>query len=52
MNAPVNSWLMLVSIGGHAFISTALITSAFIYYLGGIRWMHLRTAAPQTIVAA
>ena len=52
MSAPVNSWLMLVSIGGHAFISTALITSAFIYYLGGIRWMHLRTAAPQTIVAA
>jgi hypothetical protein len=52
MSAPANSWLMLVSIGGHAFISTALITSAFIYYLGGIRWMHLRTAAPQTITAA
>ncbi len=52
MSAPVNSWLMLVSIGGHAFISTALITSTFIYYLHGMRWMQIRTVATQTITAA
>jgi hypothetical protein len=52
VNAPANSWLMLVSITGHAFISTALITSAFIYYLGGMRWMQIRTTIPETITAA
>jgi hypothetical protein len=52
MNAPANSWLMLVSISGHAFISTALITSMFIYYLAGLRWMHIRTGPPETITAA
>ena len=52
MNAPSDSWLMLVSIGGHAFISTALITSAFIYYLSGMRLMRIRTSPTDTIVAA
>ena len=49
---PSNSWLMLISIGGHAFVSTGLITSAFVYYLGGMRWMRIRTTVTDTIVAA
>lgn len=36
---PENSWLMLVGIAGHAFIYTALIASAFVYYRGGIHYM-------------
>ena len=52
VSAPANSWLMLISIGGHAFISTGLITSAFAYYLGGIRWMRIRTSVTDTIIAA
>ncbi len=52
MNAPADSWLMLISIGGHAFISTGLITSTFIYYLAGMRWMQIRAGSTQTITAA
>jgi hypothetical protein len=52
IEAPANSWLMLVSIFGHAFISTALITSTFVYYLAGMRWMQIRSAVTQTITAA
>ncbi len=34
------SWLTLVGILGHAFISTALISSMFFYYRAGIQWME------------
>ncbi len=34
-----NSWMALVGIFGHAFVSTGLLSASFIYYLGGIRWM-------------
>ena len=37
---PETSWLLLVGILGHAFIVTGLITSSFIYYRGGVRWMN------------
>lgn len=38
--ASENSWMMLVGIVGHAFISTALLAASFIYYQGGMRWMQ------------
>jgi hypothetical protein len=34
------SWLMTVSIFGHAFIVTALLAASFIYYREGLRWMQ------------
>ncbi|MHC1739918.1 MAG: hypothetical protein AB9897_02270 [Anaerolineaceae bacterium] len=34
------SWLTIVSIFGHAFIVTALLTASFIYYREGLRWMQ------------
>jgi hypothetical protein len=37
---PENSWMALVGIIGHAFISTGLLASSFIYYRGGMRWMQ------------
>jgi len=38
--APPDSWMTLIGIGGHAFITTALVAASFIYYQGGMRWMH------------
>jgi hypothetical protein len=35
-----SSWLTLISIFGHAFIVTALLTASFIYYREGLRWMQ------------
>ncbi|HJW89683.1 MAG TPA: hypothetical protein VJ436_03475 [Anaerolineales bacterium] len=33
-----NSWLILVGIAGHAFITTGLLASSFIYYRDADRW--------------
>jgi hypothetical protein len=49
MTAPQGSWLILVSILGHAFISTALFSSSFVYYQGGLRWMKARTEPAQPV---
>lgn len=38
--APDSSWMSLVGIFGHAFISTGLIASSFVYYRKGIAWME------------
>jgi hypothetical protein len=38
--APTDSWMTLIGIGGHAFISTGLLAGSFIYYQGGMRWMQ------------
>jgi hypothetical protein len=52
---PENSWLMLVSILGSAFINTALIASSFIYYREVVRWaqntlqQHLSPQTPTRI---
>ncbi len=37
---PESSWLLLVGVVGHAFVSTALVSSSFVYYTGGMRWMQ------------
>jgi hypothetical protein len=36
---PETSWMTLIGIFGHAFVTTSLIASSFIYYRGGISWM-------------
>jgi hypothetical protein len=35
-----NDWLLLVGIAGHAFVSTALLASSFIYYRSAMRWVQ------------
>ena len=49
-----NSWMMLVGIAGHAFITTALLAASFIYYRDMNAWLEIvfqrlkpNTAAPQ-----
>lgn len=34
------SWMLLVGILGHAFISTSLLAASFAYYRGGMQWMQ------------
>jgi hypothetical protein len=36
-----NSWLALVGIFGHAFITTALLASSFVYYRDMTNWLQL-----------
>jgi hypothetical protein len=50
-----DSWIMLVGIAGHAFVTTALLASSFIYYRDMNAWLETvferlkpNTAAPQT----
>ncbi len=38
--APSSSWMTLVGIAGHAFVTTSLVAASFIYYQGGMRWMQ------------
>ena len=35
---PENSWLTLVGVGGHAFITSALLAASFIYYRDADIW--------------
>jgi hypothetical protein len=46
-----DSWMVLVGILGHAFVSTGLITASFIYYRGGVKWMNekMRQVTGKTI---
>lgn len=50
-----NSWMRLVGIAGHAFVTTALLAASFIYYRDLNTWLEIvferlkpGTAAPQT----
>jgi hypothetical protein len=45
--APETSWMSLVGIFGHAFISTGLIAASFVYYRNGIVWMESKQ---QTVI--
>jgi MFS family permease len=52
---PEESWMMLVGIAGHAFVTTALLAASFIYYRDMNAWLEIvferlkpGTAAPQT----
>lgn len=35
-----DTWLLLLGVGGHAFVVTGLVTASFIYYREGLRWMQ------------
>lgn len=35
-----DSWLVLIGIAGHAFISTALLSASFVYYRNMNHWLH------------
>ena len=35
-----DSWLLVIGIAGHAFISTALLAGSFIYYRSAVRWVQ------------
>jgi hypothetical protein len=37
---PENSWLMVISIVGHAFVTTGMLAASFIYYQDLIRWVE------------
>jgi hypothetical protein len=37
---PENSWLMLVGLAGHAFVTTGLLSASFIYYRDADRWIR------------
>ena len=39
-----NSWLLLVGIFGHAFITTALLASSFVYYDNMTSWLQVALA--------
>ncbi len=43
-----NSWLALVGIGGHAFITTALLASSFVYYDNMTSWLQVALARLRT----
>lgn len=48
----VDSWMTLVGIAGHSFVTTAIIAASFIYYRDGMRWaqeiMQRNLAAQKT----
>jgi hypothetical protein len=35
-----NSWLLLLGVGGHAFVVTGFLAASFIYFREGVRWMQ------------
>jgi hypothetical protein len=37
---PESSWMALVGIAGHAFISTGLLAASFVYYRGGLAYVQ------------
>lgn len=36
---PENSWLMLIGLAGHAFVSTGFLSASFVYYRDADRWV-------------
>lgn len=37
---PVTSWLMIIGLAGHAFVSTGLLSASFIYYRKADQWIR------------
>ena len=50
--APEDSWLMVISILGHAFVTTGMLSASFIYYQDITRWVEELKAlgTPRPIV--
>ncbi|MDK2982003.1 MAG: hypothetical protein PWQ55_2350 [Chloroflexota bacterium] len=36
-----NSWMLLVGIFGHAFVSSSLIAASFVFYNNGMKWLKV-----------
>jgi hypothetical protein len=51
LTPPGSSWMLLVGIFGHAFVSSGLVTASFIYYKMGMRWMEytLQNGRPPAV---
>ena len=49
---PESSWMALVGILGHAFITTGLLSASFVYYRGGMSWMQQNIQRLTTTPAA
>ena len=49
---PENSWLMLISVIGHAFVTTGMLSASFLYYQDMNRWSEeiQSLSLPQSIV--
>ncbi len=49
---PENSWLMLISVIGHAFVTTGMLSASFVYYQDMNRWSEeiQSLSLPQQIV--
>lgn len=49
---PENSWLMLISVIGHAFVTTGMLSASFVYYQDMNRWSEeiQSLGLPQPIV--
>jgi hypothetical protein len=45
------SWMTLVGILGHAFISSSLLASSFMYYRGGLEWMQANIQRMKAVSA-
>ncbi len=45
------SWFLLVGILGHAFVTTGLLASSFVYYQDALRWMRemVKVRNPKTV---
>lgn len=50
LTPPGSSWMLLVGILGHAFISSGLMMASFIYYRMGMRWMEYSQGNGRTPV--
>jgi hypothetical protein len=37
---PEDSWLMVISVIGHAFVTTGMLAASFVYYQEMLRWME------------
>lgn len=48
---PEESWLSLIGIFGHAFISTGLLAASFIYYKQAEKWLQALVQQRQTALA-
>jgi hypothetical protein len=51
---PETSWITLVGVGGHAFISTALLAASFVYYRDADHWVQetLRSIKTQKEISS
>ena len=50
ISAPETSWMALVGLFGHAFVSTALLAATFVYYRSGLTYVqNLRGLARKSV---